>query len=256
MKFLYLTLFTVLCANLAGCANERLNPPMDNEYVTVTIKPPNELKPDIVIAEYRSNNCRDIYDFFGKKLVVKRGSHMTIKPVRVGQSDLFEARVPKDGGSFCQWRLDELSVGVVYKDPARFGRKVANVAGGLVSVKLIDDKIPIDRDTTETQEEDLKIRLEYYPWLSEGFSGGYKEQKMFLLGKRYLSAKYKAVHVRQVYFEPVLHADYMVRSVLPKAHKEDDCIAITYPDGSGDAGFCSYPDFRKLQAIRLKAEGT
>lgn len=244
----------VLWANLSGCANERVNPPAENEYITVTIKVPDGLAADAVVGEYLSENCTVTYVFFGKDRTVGRSGFKEIMPVQVGQSDLFEAKVPKDGGSFCQWRLTELWFGVAYKDPGRFGRKVTNAGGAHVSVKLADDKFPLYSRATGTQEENLNVRREYYPWLSEGFSGGYKEEKISLLGERYLFEEFKAVHARHVYFEPVLHAGYLVRSVLPKGHQEEDCISITYPDGSGDTDFCSYPDFRKLQAIRLKEE--
>jgi hypothetical protein len=58
-----------------------------------------------------------------------------------------------------------------------------------------------------------------------------------------------------VYFEPILHSKFTVYSVQPKEKKKGNHTAFTYPDGSVVADGRSDPDFRKLQALRLAAEG-
>lgn len=62
---------------------------------------------------------------------------------------------------------------------------------------------------------------------------------------------YQALQARQVYFEPVLHADFVVYSVGPKVKKKGNFTTITYPDGSVQANERYRPSFQKLQAIRL-----
>ncbi|NWA99606.1 hypothetical protein [Pseudomonas gingeri] len=81
-----------LFASLSGCAKDRgLAPPPDSEQITVTVKVPKEFE-----AETMSQ----------------------------GQSDLYEAKLPIDGGGKCQWRLSSVIFGVVYSNPTYFGENV------------------------------------------------------------------------------------------------------------------------------------
>jgi hypothetical protein len=65
---------------------------------------------------------------------------------------------------------------------------------------------------------------------------------------------YQALQARQVYFEPILHSDFVVYSAGPKIKKEGNHTVITYPDGSVEPDGRWGPNFRKLQAIRQAAE--
>jgi hypothetical protein len=76
-----------------------------------------------------------------------------------------------------------------------------------------------------------------------------------LAGEGNIYLKYRALQARRVYFEPVLHSDFVLYSVQPKEKKEGNHTAFTYPDGSVIADGRWHPNFRKLQAIRLVAEG-
>jgi hypothetical protein len=101
---------------------------------------------------------------------------------------------------------------------------------------------------------DLMIKKDYYPWIKEHFIGGYSK-RISLAGEGDIYLMYQALQARQVYFEPVLHSDFVVYSAGPKVKKEGNYTTITYPDGSFVADGRSGPNFRKLQAIRLSAEG-
>ncbi|MNG17248.1 hypothetical protein D3C84_1012240 [compost metagenome] len=103
-------------------------------------------------------------------------------------------------------------------------------------------------------EGDLTIQKDYYPWLSEAFLGGYRKQ-ISLAGESGIYLMYQALHARHVYFEPLLHSDFFVNSVQPKEKKQGNHTAFTYPDGSVVINGRSKPDFRKLQTMRLSAEG-
>ena len=58
-----------------------------------------------------------------------------------------------------------------------------------------------------------------------------------------------------MYFEPILHSDFLVTSVEPKEKKKGNYTRFTYPDGSVVSDGRAEPNFRKLEAIRLAAEG-
>lgn len=100
---------------------------------------------------------------------------------------------------------------------------------------------------------DLNIKKDYYPWLSEAFMGGYRK-KISLTNDAYMYLKYQALQAQSIYFEPVLHTDFMVSSVQSREKKKGNHTAFTYPDGQVVADGSTKPSFRKLQALRLKAE--
>jgi hypothetical protein len=100
---------------------------------------------------------------------------------------------------------------------------------------------------------DLTIKKDYYPWVSEAFLGGYKKH-ISLLGEGRSYLKYQALQAQKIYFEPVLHSDFVLRSTEPKEKKKGNYIAFTFPDGSVWADGRLDSKFQKLQAIRLAAE--
>jgi hypothetical protein len=157
-----------------------------------------------------------------------------------------------DGGGACQWRLSNVTFGVVYADPTRFGESV--VVGGGGGIVVIFDQNNSPRGGADFQiDGDLMIKKDYYPWLKENFLDGYVK-RISLAGEASLYLKYQALQARQVFFEPVLHSNYLVTSEGTKIHKVGSFIKFTYPDGTVVADGSHNPDLRKLQAIRLAAE--
>ncbi len=65
---------------------------------------------------YRSPVC-SFTDHTGSGVAYKREGYqkLDIEPLRLGESDLYEAKIPVDGGGACQWRLSNVTFGVVYK---------------------------------------------------------------------------------------------------------------------------------------------
>ena len=100
----------------------------------------------------------------------------------------------------------------------------------------------------------MSITKDYYPWLSEAFLGGYRKE-ISLAGSGPIYLMYEALQARKVYFEPILHTDFLVTSEQPKEKKKGNHIRFTYPDGSVVSDGRAEPNFRKLEAIRLAAEG-
>ncbi|NWA01700.1 hypothetical protein [Pseudomonas gingeri] len=251
MPFVLLSLFF----SLSGCAKDRgLAPPPDSEQVTVTIKVPPELEAETLQVMYRSTLCTFTDISASGKRYQRDGYQRTdIQPVRQGQSDLYQAKLPIEGGGACQWRLSNVTFGVVYANPARFGENVTYGAGGGVVVIFDHNNSPRGSADIEV-DGDLTITKDYYPWLSESFLGGYKK-RISLAGEGHIYLKYQALQARQVYFEPVLHSDFVLYSVGPKVKKEGNYRTFTYPDGSVFADGRWHPNFLRLQSIRLAAQG-
>ncbi|MBD9680324.1 hypothetical protein IB274_26710 [Pseudomonas sp. PDM18] len=244
-----------LLASLTGCAKDQsLAPPTNSEQVTVRIKVPAELKARTIDVMYRSTLCTFTdHSAYGDPYQRDGYQNMDIELTRQGQSDIYEAGVPKDGGGACQWRLSNVTFGVTYREPERFGENVVYGAGGGVVV-IFDDNASPRGGANIKINGDLTIKESYYPWINEGFIGGHKKD-ISLLGDGYnYYLMYQAPDARLVSFEPVLHSIFMVYSTGPKEKKKGNFVTFNYPDGSIEQVPRARPDFRRLEAIRLAAE--
>ena len=253
-----LRLAIVLCAllfTLGGCRQDySLSPPADSEKISVTVKLPEGLKNKTMWVMYRSATCKHIGTGASGQRTERDGYHSVYKELeRQGQSDLYQVELPKDGGGACRWHLANVTFGVEYADLTRFGENV--IWGGGGGVVVIFDHNNSPRGGADfIVDGDLRIRKDYYPWLSEAFIGGYKKH-ISLAGEGRIYLKYQALQARHIYFEPILHSDFRVLSAQPKEIKEGNYTAFTYPDGSVVADGRSKPDFLKLQSLRTGRAG-
>ncbi|WP_321847519.1 hypothetical protein [Pseudomonas paraveronii] len=243
----------VVCAmffSLSGCRQDHsLAPPANSEKITVTVKLPKELKSETMWVMYRSPICKRVdYGASGQR-TERDGHHSVYKELeRQGQSDLYQVELPKDGGGACRWHLANVTFGVVYADPTRFGENVTSGGGG--GVVVIFDYNDSPRGGADIKVDgDLTIKKEYFPWIKEAFLGGYNK-RISLVGEGDTYLMYQAPQARRVYFEPILHSDFAVYSTQPKEKKEGNHTKFTYPDGSVVAERQSQPDFWKLQSLR------
>jgi hypothetical protein len=243
-----------LCFSLSGCGQDySLAPPVDSELITVTVKVPQELEAETMQVMYRSAICKRITHGASGQRIELEGRHgIDVQPQRQEQSDLYQVKLPMDGGGACHWRLSNVTFGVAYGNPTHFGENVTYGAGGGVVVIFDHNNSPRGGADFEV-DGDLMIKKDYYPWVDEEFLGPYK-RTVSLAGEGHIYLRYQALQARQVYFEPVLHSDFVLYSAGPKVKKKGNHTTFTYPDGSVLADGRSGPNFRKLQAIRLAAE--
>ncbi|MCF7541738.1 hypothetical protein [Pseudomonas petrae] len=254
---------TLLCLALlaltSGCVNDYdvLTSPPDSEKVKIIIKVPAELEPKTLRVKYTSARCRMFVDFPGVGRVPFPGSNFqNSKFTRRGETDLYEAEVFVDGGGECEWQLDNVEFGVVYRIPNRFAKKVTAYYGGTVIVKFDGQHAPFNTVDQFIEGPDLSIVKDFYPWVREAYEFGYYD-KSVNLAKEYESYRiYRARDARNIYFEPVLHSDLVVTSTSPKKRGADEIVTTTfrYPDGTEESNRELEPDFKKMQKIRLKAE--
>ncbi|MGJ7517207.1 hypothetical protein ACSFE6_23115 [Pseudomonas baetica] len=236
---------------LSGCdQNYSLAPPGDSEKITVTVKLPKELKTETMWVMYRSSTCKRISHGASSQRTERDGHHSVYKEFqRQGQSDLYQVELPKDGGGACKWHLANLTFGVVYADPTQFGENVTYGAGGGVIVIFDHNNSPQGPANIKV-DGDLVIKKDYYPWVSESFIGEYKNDISLITEGNDYFLSYQALTAQQVYFEPILHADILVRSEGPKVKKKGNYVTFTYPDDSVEFVARAKPDFLRLQTIR------
>ena len=244
----------VMFISLSGCAKDySLAPPADSEQITVTVRISKDLNARPLEVIYRSTLCTFTdHSASGKPYQRDDYQRMDIAPVRQGQSDLYQAKLSIDGGGACQWRLSNVTFGVTYADPTRFGENVNYRAGGGVVVLFDHNNAP--RGGADFKAEgDVIIQKDYYPWVDEEFLGPYKKT-VSLAGEGKIYLSYRALNARRVHFEPLFHPGYVVYSAGPKVKRKGNETTFTYPDNSVVADGRTKPDFQKMQALRLAAE--
>ncbi|MCX2900423.1 hypothetical protein [Pseudomonas mandelii] len=245
---------TFLCIffSLIGCASPRdrsLAPPPDSETINITVKVPKELGVETLEVMYRSTTCKRItHGASGQRVEIDGRHGIDMQLQRQGNTDLFTADVPKDGGGACKWHLANVTFGLAYKNPSQFGESVIFGGGGGVVVIFDHNRSPQGGADFQV-DGDVVIKKEYFPWLHERYLGGYRK-RISLAGAGHIYLMYRALNARKVYFEPVLHSDFLVTSQGTKVHKIGDFIKFTYPDGSVVAESQARPDYYKLQTIR------
>lgn len=248
-----------LLALLSGCVKDYkvLTPPPDSEKVKIVIKVPAELEPKTLLAKYESARCRMFVDFPGVGTVPFPGSNFqNPKFTRRGETDLYEAEVFVDGGGECEWQLDSIEFGVVYRIPNRFAKKVTAYYGGAVIVKFDGQHAPFNTVDQFIEGPDLTIVKDFYPWVREAYELGYYDKSVNLAREYESYRTYRARDARNIYYEPVLHSDLVVTSTSPKKRVADEIVTTTfrYPDGTEESNRELEPDFKKMQEIRLKTE--
>lgn len=244
----------ILFMSLQGCASEHpFLPPSENEYVTVTVKVPLGFEAETMQVMYRSEICKQpSYDGNGNRNDVQGYHALEVQPVRKGGTDLYEARLARLGGGRCNWNLSNVTFGIAYTQKDFLGESVSYGAGGGVVV-VFDNNSSQRGGAGRKVNGDLVLVKNFYPWISERFIGGY-QKKINFVGENIPYLEYQAIQSRSVYFEPIVHSAYVLRSVAPKVKEKGVYTTYTYPDGSAYSDGKWPPSFNRLEAIRLAAE--
>lgn len=248
-----------LFAFISGCVKDYsiLAPPPDSEKVKIVMKVPAELEPKSLHAQYRSARCRMFVDLADVIRIPFPGlNSQTVKFTRRGETDFYEAEVFTNGGSECGWQLSNIEFGVTYRIPSPFGRSVTAGFGATVIVNFDRQHSSYDGIDQVVEGPDLTIVKDYYPWVREAYVLGYYDKSANLTNEYEVYRTYKAPEARNIYFEPVLHSDLIVTSTSSKKKVFDEVEITTfrYPDGTEESNAGLDPDFKKMQAIRLKTK--
>jgi len=250
-----LLLCFTLSISVSGCATDRtMSPAQEGEKVSFSIKLPEGLEAKPMRVMYRSAICRHVtHDAHGRRETLDgyNGFDLMLKRIK---NDLYGAELYVDGGGPCRWRLSNVDLGVQYSVPTPFGVDATpGWGGGLIVV--FDSNNPQRQISRPIIVKDavLNVIEDYYPLVSERFINGYAKQ-VSLVGVDGGDLTYTAPDARIVYFEPVLHGDYVVRSIAPKKNVKGDFPKFYYPDGTVQSHWRSEADFKKMQEIRRKTE--
>ena len=252
MKVLPALSLAILIATTTACATDRsLSPPVDSELLTVRIKVPEQLKANDLRLIYRSDTCKRIMHNANSVRFDTHDFKGTLQQF-VREGDIAEANIPVSGGGKCSWKLSKVMFGVSYRDPAAFGQYFVEGAGGDIEVTVDRHQDYLLR-SSGAEVKSLTIGGSYYP-IKKEYLRTPKLKRIGITSYDEFSLRFDAPGARSIYFEPVLHSEYVTTILFPKEKNKDSRVIITYPDGSitNDQG---EPSFRKLEAIRKKSGG-
>ncbi|MGH8416514.1 MAG: hypothetical protein ACRER8_04370 [Pseudomonas sp.] len=219
----------------------------------VTIKVPQALVPSLLTVMYRSALCKkSTYDGNFIRTDVEGHHAITVEPKPYDDTGLYQIKLAMDGGGACKWRLSNVTLGVIYKQPEAFGEALSFGMGGGVIV-VFDHNNAQHGGYGIKVDGDLFLAEDYYPWIDEEFVGGYRKT-INLAGRARTYLTYVAPRARSVYIAPKLHSDFLLRSRAPKTNRDGDFTIYHYPDGSVYSDGKWHPNFSRLQSIRKKAD--
>ncbi len=237
-----------LLVSQTGCAqlmNQDLSPPPGGETVSVSVKVPKDLAADTMRVMYRSEKCPITRsDGSGERYEIDGAKATEVVPQRQGMTDIYEAKLAREGGGFCEWKLSNATFGVRYENTSQFGAGVHYGHGGGVIV-IFDGDLPQRQsmDGVVVVDGDLEIKKDYFPWLVEIFLYQPKVSiNLFGLQDVY---SYRAPKASRIIFAPDVHSKYVVRTVGAQGDEKKSRSKIIYPDGKYTIGGLR-PNFYRL----------
>ncbi|MBV8045258.1 hypothetical protein [Pluralibacter sp.] len=235
---------------LNGCAqatDRTLSPPSDTEWVDVQIKNPSPYtKPFPLEVLYVSATCKR------ELMSMRDGQHyekMGYNPVKIplqkhNDSDIWVAKIAKDGGGKCNWKLSEFNLGIEYVDATHLGKGL--VPGTAVGATIAFDDNATKNGLFKTVHGDITLSPKYYPYIRVRKLNS-TETSLSLLGEQnFISLRGDAT--TKVSFIPSLDETKVTRYIGVEKKEPGAHAKIIYPDGSVASEGTIIPDFNKINA--------
>ncbi|PLR45978.1 hypothetical protein [Chimaeribacter arupi] len=239
---------------LSGCVNETnstLSPPPETKWVNVEVKNPSPYtKPFPLEVTYISHKCQKkrISGFDGS--LVKEPSYKGIQiPLQQQEgSDIWQGKVAMSGGGTCGWTLSKFNLGIEYIDATHLGKEL--VPGTAVGATIAFDDDASRNGQFTSFYGDIKLEPKYYPYIRER-NISYRTKELSLLGKEsFLS--YRAFNSERIIFSPDLDESKVVKNIEPMKKEKGVYTKIIYPDGSMVSDGTVFPDFEKVDKMKIR----
>lgn len=237
-----LVLFIVSCANV----NDRtLSPPANTQWINVEVRNPSlYTRPFPLEVLYISTTCkRELMSMRDGQHYEKVGYNPVKIPLQKQQdSDIWIAKIAKDGGGKCNWKLSEFNLGIEYVDATHLGKGL--VPGTAVGVTIAFDDNATKNGLFKTVHGDIVLSPTYYPYIRERKLNS-TETSLSLLGEQnFISLRGDAT--TKVSFMPLLDETKITRYVGVEKKEPGAYAKIIYPDGSVAPEGTIIPDFNKI----------
>ena len=250
MLLLSLVLFSVTGCGVSRAVNKTLSPPVDTKWVNIELKNPSPYtKPFPLEVRYISYKCKKkrISGFDGS--VITEHSYNVIGiPMRQESADVWKAKVATIGGGSCSWTLSAINLGIEYIDAIHLGKNL--VPGAAVGVTLAFDNDASRNGQYTLVHGDLILSPKYYAYIREWRLVRNKNE-LTILGKEDFLL-YHLVDAKNIIFKPLLDEKKIIRYVEPEKKVKGIYPKIIYPDGGIISDGTVFPDFDKLDKMKVK----
>jgi hypothetical protein len=238
---------------LNGCAqatDRTLLPPSNSDWVNIEIKNPSAYtKPFPLEVLYVSTTCkRKLMSMRDGQHYEKVGLNPIKKPLQEkNSSGVWIAKIAKDGGGKCNWKLSEFNLGIEYIDATHLGKELVPGTAVGATIAFDDNATKNGRFKVFTGFE-LVLSPMYYPLIDSNRDISVNDtlnlfgEKDFMQIKMISSAK-----SIQIKFMPTLDESKLVKMIAPKEHKVGEFYKIVYPDGSVVSDGSTHPDVSRLK---------
>ncbi|EEQ1541553.1 hypothetical protein AVS17_000753 [Escherichia coli] len=247
---LSLVLFTVAGCSMSPAVNKTLSPPANTKWVNVEVKNPSQYtKPFPLEVRYISYECKKkrISGFDGS--VITEPSYSVIGiPMQQESGDTWKAKVAMTGGGSCKWTLSAVTLGIEYVDATHLGKDL--VPGTAVGVSLAFDNDASRNGQFRIVNGDLKMSPKYYPYIRE-LRLIRHEKELTLLGNEDFLL-FRVLDANYVLFEPLLDERKVIGFVEPEKKIDGVYSKIIYLDGSIAPERTLFPDFDKIDKMKIK----
>ncbi|WP_039058502.1 hypothetical protein [Enterobacter sp. Bisph1] len=244
-----LVLFFSASCSISRPVNKTLSPPSDTKWINIEIKNPSPYtKPFPLEARYISYSCQKkrISGFDGSIITEPSYNVIGIPMLQEG-GDIWRAKVAMIGGGSCKWTLNVVDLGIEYIDATHLDKEL--VPGTAVGARIAFDNDSSQNGQYSSAHGDLYLSPKYYPFISE-WNLGEKKKELSLLGKKSF-LHLRAYETNQIKFYPELDETKVVRYIGIEKKIEGARSKIIYPDGSVGANGEIFPDFDKVDKMKL-----
>lgn len=246
---LSLVLFSLAGCSMSRAVNKTLSSPPDTKWVNIEVKNPSPYtKPFPLEVRYISYECmkKRVSGFDGS--VITEPSYNVIGiPMQQESGDIWKAKVAVTGGGLCQWTLSAVILGIEYIDATHLGKDL--VPGTAVGVSLAFDNDASRNGQYTATYGDLNLYPKYYPFIIE-WKLIRNRNDLTLLGRRDF-VLYQVTNANNITVEPLLDESKISRYIEPEQKIKGVHAKIIYPDGSVISDGTVFPDFDKVDKMKL-----
>ncbi len=248
MRILIKNMMYIFSFFLLGCdKNESLNPPSNGEMVSVIAKMPAGSKILPLEIMYRSTTCLKSRKDSNGGMVKEPGYYFVKKEFNsVSDDNIFNLKIPRDGGGQCNWELSNITLGFYLKElPSGKDEKSENIP--IKEIIVFDDNSPQRLSGTyEIINGDVTLKENYFPLITKRRNSNTLLE--YSIVRSSPDVIYKSTSAKKVIFEPRIHFSKVLRATEPTGQKVGVYMSVLYPDGTIENG-PYFPNYKKLQFL-------
>jgi len=247
-------LFSLMLFSAAGCSisqavNKTLSPPADTKWVNVEVKNPSRYtKPFPLEVRYISYECKKKRISGADGSVITEPSYNVFRIPMQQSDDVWNEKVAVTGGGSCKWTLSAVTLGIEYIDAIHLGKDL--VPGTAVGVTLAFDNDASRNGQYTAIRGDLELSPKYYPYVRER-KLGIRENTLSLFGEKDFLLL-RVYDLNKVVFFPSVDESKVVKFIGIEKKVKGVYPKIIYPDGSVAPERTLFPDFNKVDKMKIK----